>query len=130
MVNVLITAIGGDIAQGVLKSLQLSRSSLRLIGSDISPYAAGLFLVKRGYVVAPARKKTQYLEDIIKICRTEKIDIVFACNEEEQYLIAANLKKLQTQTKAFFVVQPLSVLTICQDKFKLYQFLTKNKPAA
>ncbi|MDP3994141.1 MAG: ATP-grasp domain-containing protein [bacterium] len=124
--NVLVTAIGGDLGQGVLKSLRLLKYKPRIVGTDITPTAPGLFLADKGYVVEPVTNEKKFLWQIVKICRKEKIDIVFVCFEKEQFLIAAHLGDLALQTKAYFLVQPYSVLKMCQNKLKLYRFLARH----
>lgn len=127
MLNVLISAVGGDIGQGILKSLRMSRYKLRIIGTDIDYHAAGVYLCDKGYIVPPAYKTPKkYIKKLISICNQEKIDIVFTPNEEELYAIARHMAELKKKTKAYFVVQPLRTLSICRDKFLTAQFLTKK----
>jgi carbamoyl-phosphate synthase large subunit len=123
-INVLITAVGGDIGQGVFKSLRSSGRKIRIFGTDISAKAPGLFMVDKGYIITAATKnKNQYINELIAICKKEKIDIVFSCHEEEQFAISLNLKKLKKMTKSYFLIQPLKIMNVCRDKFLTYQFL-------
>ena len=125
MITVLITAIGGDIGQGVLKALKLYRKKMRIIGTDITPRAPGLFMCDKGYLVSPAGKgASAYVSMIIQICRREKVDIVFCTHEHEQLALARNFKKLK-KLKTCFVLQPPAVTFICRDKLKTYKFLSK-----
>lgn len=123
MINVLVTAIGGDIAQGVIKSLSKSPFKVNVVGTDVNEYAAGLFLVDFGYIVPRARDPELYLKKLVEICNDHSVDIIFPCNEIEQRLIAENINKLSRLVKGYFVVQPKSVLKISQDKVKTYTFL-------
>lgn len=127
MINILITAVGGDIGQGVLKSLKIShyKNSIKIIGTDINAQAAGLYLCARGYIVEKAKQNpAKYLRRIIGICHNEKIDIAFICNEDEQLLLATQHDLLAKKVKTCFVVQPLKTISICRDKLKLRAFLT------
>src|SRR3989338_1632803 len=129
MINVLVTASGGDIGQGIIKSLKMSSytHAINLITCDIHARAAGLFLGNKGYIVAPAAKnQKKYLDRIASICQKEKIHIAFICNEHEQDAIAAQLAKLRKIIKTNFVVQPLATLKICRDKLATYRFLTAH----
>ena len=74
MINVLITAVGDFIGQGLLKSLRRSSYKLNIIGADINPESAGIFMCDKGYIVPPAQNKTRYLKRIIDICKDEKIE--------------------------------------------------------
>jgi len=127
MINVLITAVGGDIGQGVLKALKLSPYDLSIVGTDVDTHAPGLFLCDRGYIVpATCKQEDEYINKIIQLCQKENIDIVFSCHEAEQYVIASNIDKFKSETNTFFVVQPLEVLSITADKSKVYPYLSKN----
>lgn len=120
MLNVLVTASGGDIGQGVIKSLRLSKykNNIKLITTDMNELAVGLFLGDKGYIIAPAKQnKNSYLRQLKNICHKEKIDIAFICNEDEQLLIAANINTPRKTINTKFIVQPLRVIKIANDKF-------------
>src|SRR3989338_1565218 len=128
MINVLVTASGGDIGQGIIKSLKLSsyKNQIKIITTDINAEAAGLFLGNKGYVVAPANvNREKYLRHITAICKQNKTDIVFIGNEYEQFAIASSRDKLSRQVSTYFVVQPLKTIEICRDKLKICSILTK-----
>ena len=55
MYTVLISAVGGDIGQGILKSITSTRPRFRIIGCDMNPNSSGLFLCDKGYIVASAK---------------------------------------------------------------------------
>jgi len=126
MINVLITAVGDDIGRGLLKSLRLSLYKLNIIGTDINPETAGIFMCDKGYIVPPAQNKIQYLKRIINICKKEKIDIIFSCHEKEQQVFAANIPVLSKSIKAYVVVPPIEVVSLCQDKLRTYKFLSQK----
>ena len=124
MLNILITAVGGDISQGIIKSLKLSSIKTRLIGTDTNKNSAGLFMCHRGYQVSPATN-LKFIKQILSICRKEKISIVFIGNEIEQSIIANNIDYLHKKTNSVFIVQPASTILTCNDKFKAGQILSQ-----
>lgn len=128
-INVLVTASGGDIGQGVIKSLRMGGNKINIIATDINIENAGLFLADKGYIVTSVlENKNIFLSDLIRLCNSEKIDIVFSCYEQEQIVISENIDRLITETKAYFVVQSKKVWDICgKDKLNTYRFLTKKK---
>lgn len=121
--TVLISAAGGDIALGVLRSLRAAGRAVRTIGIDISPDAAGLYVCDMGYVVPKASEEERYLEQIMSICVDEKVTFAFICNEAEQRVIAKHLPTLQKKLPTYFLVQPNSVLAITMDKYATCSFL-------
>lgn len=126
MINVLITAVGDFIGQGLLKSLRRSSYKLNIIGADINPESAGIFMCDKGYIVPPAQNKTRYLKRIIDICKDEKIDIIFSCHEKEQQVLASNAITLTKNIKAYVVVPSIEVVSLCHDKLLMYKFLSKK----
>lgn len=130
MITVLVSSAGGDIAQGVLKSLNISRHKKRIntIGTDTNAQAAGLYMCGRGYIVEKSRQNpARYLRQIISICKNEKINLAFICNEDEQLLLASKRNLLAKKIKTYFVVQPLKTISICRDKLELGEFLRAKR---
>jgi len=127
MYNVLISAVGGDIGQGILKSLRKVSPRLKIIGCDMNPDSPGVFLCDKGYIVAGAKNKPKkYIKDIIRICKKEKIDIVFSAQPYELNVLSAMQDTLQKKTGAYFVVQSKEVWGLSMDKLLTYHFLKKT----
>lgn len=125
-VKVLVTAVGGDIGQGVVTSLSLSSYPIKVIGMDMDYDSPGVFHCDVGYIVPPVKKKQAYLEKLIAICKDEKIDIAFVCAEQEQRLIAQRRAYLASKLKTHFIVQPLRVVVISEDKAKMHKELVQK----
>jgi len=126
MYTVLISAVGGDIGQGILKSLRLVRPPVRIIGCDMSPNTPGPFLCDKGYIVAGAKKdEKKYIQDIVRICKQEKVDAVFSAQPYELNALCPLRDSLQHRTGAYFAVQTKDVWGVCMDKLRTYQCLKK-----
>ena len=85
--NVLVTAAGTIVAQGIMKCLRLANiekpaSAYRIIASDMSPQAVGLYRADLGLLVPPATAE-DYVDAIVKVCGQERISAVFVGSEEE-----------------------------------------------
>lgn len=127
MIKVLISAVGGDVGQGILKSLRSVRPRVRIIGCDMNPNSPGPFLCDKGYIVAGAKNdEKRYIQDIIQICKKEKINIVFSAQPYELNVLCPLRDSLQNRTGAYFVVQARDVWELCMDKLRTYQFLKKT----
>ena len=123
---VLISAVGGDIGQGILKSLASIHPPVRIIGCDMNPNSPGIFLCDKGYIVASAKKnKKQYIQDIVHICKKEKINIVFTGQPYELNALCPLKKILENQTGAYFSIQTKDIWNLCMDKFHTYKFFKK-----
>ena len=126
MYTVLISAVGGDIGQGILKSITSTRPRFRIIGCDMNPNSSGLFLCDKGYIVASAKNnKKKYIQDIVRICEKEKVNIVFSAQPYELNVLCPIKKNLEHKTGAYFSIQTNDVWRLCMDKLLTYKFLKK-----
>jgi len=127
MHTVLISAVGGDIGQGILKSLRSVRPRVRIIGCEMNPNSPGPFLCDKGYIVAGAKNdEKKYIKDIVRICKKEKTDIVFSAQPYELNVLCSLRDSLQNRTGACFAIQTKDVWELCMDKLRTYQFLKKT----
>ena len=124
--TILISAVGGDIGQGVLRSLELSKKRVRTIGLDVTSEASGLYMCDKGYVVPKASDATAYIKRLTEICKKENVVLAFICNEAEQFVVASYAEKLGQSLPTIFIVQPRPVLDISLDKLATYRFLEKR----
>jgi carbamoyl-phosphate synthase large subunit len=130
-VKVLVTASGTVVGQGVIKCLRLANSnsqgvvSYRIIATDASPLAAGLYRGDSGVVVPPALDPS-YVDSIIGVARKAKASAVFVGSDEELIPLARARKKVEREAGVKLIVNPLEVLETCMDKWKTYVFLKEN----
>ena len=134
--NVIITAAGGIIAQGIIKSLKLANISAhtkiryRLITTDVSSRAAGLYRTDVGILVPPSTS-SGYIKTLIRLANNEKIDAIYPGSDEELLVIGKAKKKIEQETDAKVLTSPVDVLITARDKWKTYLFLRQNNlPAA
>lgn len=127
MITVLISAVGGDVGQGILKSLRLVKPRVRIIGCDMNPNSPGPFLCDKAYIVAGAKSdEKKYINDIYRICKKEKVDIVFSSQPYELNVLCPIKNSLQNRTGAYFAIQTKDVWDLSMDKLCTYEFLFKK----
>lgn len=126
MLNVLVTAVGGDAGQGLVKSLRLMSEKVKIIGTDVEPEVPGLMMCDKGYIIAPAKEENKYVEDIVKICQQDQIDICLSAQPLELDVLSNRAEELRQRTKTYFVVQSKEVWDICQDKMKTFEYLRQH----
>lgn len=127
MHTALISAVGGDIGQGILKSIRSVHPRVRIIGCDMNPDTPGLFLCDKGYIATGAKNDPKkYIRDIVRICKKEKIDIVFSAQPYELNALCPLRNSLQNRTGAYFAIQTKDIWELCMDKLRTYQFLKKT----
>jgi len=116
--RVLITGIGGNVGQGVLKALRAGRESYHIVGIDMEPLSAGFSLVDR-YYRTPRTSDAAFHKAFEAIVRDEAIEAVYVCSPTELEFFASHKDELGTTV----LVNPLPVVRIGSDKLKTAEFL-------
>lgn len=130
--NVLVTAAGSIIAQGIIKSLKLaniqssSPAKYRIFATDINAQAAGLYRSDVGILI-PKPTSPDYVNCMIKICNENKIDAVFVGSDEELMPLVMSREQIEQRTKSVIIANPENVIRIASDKWKTYTYLNERK---
>lgn len=123
--NILITGVGGDIGQSIIKCLKAVNRHTWLIGCDIDKYAAGQVMVHKFYIAPPVKNKDAYCRFIEKIIGKENIDYIFPSTEAEIEFFNDSRPRWDKKAKIFINSQ--NVLDCFLDKYKTIRFLQDNK---
>ncbi len=123
-VTVMVTAVGSTTGMSVIKGLRgQNEFYVRIIGTDIYPketIAASNFCDQIYRI--PTAKESAYLNTILNICKQEKVQLVIPIVDEELYIIAQNRKRFEYEN-ILPIVSDLSVIDVCNDKFKTIQWM-------
>ena len=119
MRTILISAIGGDIAQGVAAIIRDSNQQYRLIGTDTNEEHAGTLFVDKFFVV-PKALHPDYETSILNIIRNEEVDIVIPISEPELKVWANSDKR--DKSIHWLIVQK-GVVNTCLDKLETNRYL-------
>jgi carbamoyl-phosphate synthase large subunit len=127
MAHILVTGAGGAAGISVLKALAGFGHTLCAV--DSNPYAAGLYLVAgdRRATVSLACEPT-FLRDLETLVARWSIDVIVPTVDEELPLVAAH-RQVLAKLGAQVLVNPLSTITQCLDKWQLAS-RTRNCPTA
>lgn len=123
---VLVTGIGGDIGQSIIKCLNETDYEFELLGCDIDPYAAGRNHVRKFFVVPPAVKEKKYYGFIEKTINEYKIKYIYPSTEQEIIFFDKHKKHFDKNDVTIFINNSFAIDTFF-DKYKTIQFLKKNK---
>ncbi len=123
--NVLVTAAGSGIAQGIMRAINISSLGCNIIACDTQPYAAGLYRAKSGYLV-PLAKEPGFIDRIIEISKAEKIDAICIGTDYELLQFAENRDRIEKESGAKTIVSSPGVIKTANDKWLTNQFLEKN----
>ena len=128
--SVLITAAGSIVAQGIIKSLKLANQvgkpvKYRIIATDMSLQAAGLYRCDKGLLVPPS-SSPDYIDAVIKIVKEENIQAIYIGSDQELLVIGNAAERIERETEAKVLSNPLEIVYIARDKWKTFEFLKAN----
>jgi len=118
--NVLITAIGGDIAQGIATILRQSFPDWQLFGIDVHSRHAGSLFVDQ-FHEAPRASEIGYLDALRAIVDRNAIEMVIPMSEAELLLIVE--KGLREVGGAVLLMANRLAIEVGADKLKTARFL-------
>ena len=124
-INVLITAAGSAISQGILKAVKTSSLECNIITTDSHPYAAGLYRGKAGYLV-PLARESNFIEQIVAVCNKENVHAILIGTDYELSSFARNRETIEKETGARVIVSPTPIIDIADDKWLTHSFLVEN----
>ncbi len=81
--KILVTAVGGDIGQSVIKCLKDGGYAKDILGCDVDNYAAGKICVNKFYQSPWVCENRRYFSFIKKLIKEEKVRFIFPINESE-----------------------------------------------
>ncbi|MCP4216751.1 MAG: ATP-grasp domain-containing protein [bacterium] len=126
--NILITAVGGDLGQSAIKCLRDLTPAPTLIGCDMNPYAAGRAVVDTFLTAPPVRDKKRYLDFLRTTCETHNIDYVFPMSDIEIIFYNAHRETFKS-FPAVFIVNEASIIETFMDKYHTIKFFESHSIA-
>lgn len=91
--NILVTGIGGNVGQGILRNLIAMNQSFTLIGTNTRAVSSGNHLCDATYLV-PFAYDEQYIPTVQRICQENNIDLIIPSTDYETYYLALYRKQL------------------------------------
>ena len=119
--TVLVTGIGGNVGQGILRNIASLNLSIRLIGTDIASFTPGNHLCDATYKV-PYSYDESYIPTLQNIIDKEKVDLVLPSTDYEVYYLSQNAEKLN----AIVVASDSKTAKTYLDKYESYVYLSQN----
>lgn len=119
--RILVTGIGGNVGQGILRNIRDCFPNVHLVGIDISAFTPGNHLCDEVYKV-PYSYDEDYIPTVSKIIKNENIELVIPSTDYEIYYLSLNRETL----KVPILASEPEIAKIYLDKFLTYEFLSKN----
>jgi len=118
--TLLITGVGGNVGQGILKNIKKNRPSCIRIGTDILDFNAGHHLCNKMFKV-PYAINEKYIDCIRKIVNEESVDLIFPSTDEESYQLSLH----RNEIPAVIVTSLHQTVDRYIDKYKTYLYHSK-----
>ena len=114
--TVLVTGIGGNVGQGVLRNIRDLNYTIYLIGTDIASFTAGNHLCDITYQV-PYSYDASYITTIAEIVDKHNVDLILPTTDYEVYYLSLHKDKI----KAEIAVSEPATAKIYLDKYLTYK---------
>lgn len=123
--TILVSAVGGDIGQSVIKCLRDSRYQPYILGCDLNPYAGGRADVDEFFTAPPVKDKQQYRDFLLRIIEEKRINYVFLLTDVEIIFFNENRESFR-ETNARFLVSEKHIVDTFMDKYKTVEFFKEK----
>ena len=124
-IKVLVSGVGGDVAQGIIKCLELSNLDIEIYKICVSSKSSWLYKDNKSYIV-PFSSDDNYITTLLKIIKKHSIDIFIPTVDNEIPIISNNKSYLESESKVKVFVDDIEKIEYCDDKYLTYQFLKQH----
>jgi len=87
LIRILVTAVGGDLGQALIKALRLSKRSIGCYGCDMDGEGIGGAFVD-SFVVVPRADDPRYVDVLDRLCSSKNIHAIVPGSESEIYVLS------------------------------------------
>jgi carbamoyl-phosphate synthase large subunit len=119
--TILVTGIGGNVGQGILRNIIDLQWPIRVVGSNVTSFSSGNYLCDATYKV-PYAFEQDYIASINEIIVKEKVDLIIPSTDYEVYYLALN----KDLVKAPVVACEAERAKMFLDKYLTYQCFEQN----
>jgi carbamoyl-phosphate synthase large subunit len=113
-IRVLVTALGGDLGQALVKALRVGETDFEISGCDMDDSGVGEAFVSHFYAVPAASDAAVYVGAVDDLCRRHETDVIVPASEAEISVLAQVGQRLPGGTVV--VCQPWQWLRVFCDK--------------
>lgn len=118
---ILITGIGGNVAQGVMRNLKMIPLSIKIVGTNIKEFSPGNHLADSVYVV-PYAWEDNFIQEFNKIIVENKVDLIIPTTDFEGFYLSKFLNQINSKV----LVSSHATVSTYIDKYKTFIHHKKN----
>ena len=90
--NVLVTGIGGNVGQGIIRNIRSLPYDIRIVGTNIADFSSGNYLCDEFYKL-PYAYDNGFIDGMMEVVESEKIDLIIPSTDYEIYYLAKSKEK-------------------------------------
>lgn len=130
MLNILVTAVGCELAFAVIKAIRLIREPYRLIGCDIYREVVGKYWCDKFYNVPLAIDEVNYIKSLKNIVRENEINVIIPTADAEFFVLAKYKEHFKKELNCDILINDYEEIERFNDKWLAYQwYMGKELPA-
>jgi carbamoyl-phosphate synthase large subunit len=129
MINILVTAVGSELAFSIIKAINLMKQPYRLIGCDIYPEVVGKYWCDRFYTVPPAINENEYINCLMGIVAENKVDVIIPSADTEFLALSKYKTNFKNSLNCDILVNDHAEIEMFNDKWLAYQWYLSKKIA-
>lgn len=119
--RIIVTGIGGNVGQGIIRNIRATDFKIKVIGTNIDSFSSGNHLCDTFYKV-PYAYDENYIQTINTIVTKEQIDLIIPSTDFEVFYLA----KYQDQIPCKVVVSDFNTAFNYLDKYNTYLHFEKH----
>lgn len=120
-ISILVTGVGGDVGQSIIKCLRGSDYNLKLVGCDMDTYAGGRIMVDNFEQAPKADNQMSYLSFIKEIVEKYQIEYIYPVSEVE-IAVFSQYRDYFSESLVVFINNSFTIDTF-SDKYETVLFL-------
>ncbi len=121
MKKILVTGIGGNVGQGIVRNVRnIPGHTFFIVGTNSEAVSAGNYLCDKVYEV-PYAFDENYIPRILEICKAESVDLILPSTDYETYYLGSNKAILPTVACADGHISQIFL-----DKYITFQHFSKH----
>ena len=121
-IKILVDGVGGDVGQGIVKSLLESDLNLEIFVADNKHSASWLYKINKSYVF-PKVEEDNFIKFLINFLNNNKIDIYFPSIDSAIMKLSKNKDLIENSTNSKIFIDAYNKIKICNDKYLTQRFL-------
>lgn len=126
MLNILVTAVGSELAFAVMKAVKLFNTPYRLFGTDTHRNVVGKYWCENFYQVPPAKDELGYIEALEKIIKAKKITVLVPTADMEILTLSKYKEEFKKSFGCHILVNENGEIIRFTDKWLSYLWFVEH----